>query len=256
MMKKIKYAALLAAVLLLCALQAAMADMPRTLSYQGVLKDADGLTVVPDGDYELTFRIYDVASGGSSLWSEMQVLTVTQGVFSAILGSVTPLEIPFDTAYWLGVSVSGDIELVPRLELAASAYSMRAAFAESANVEFPPVVGMVPIGAVVAWLPNFGSTPNLPPEFVKCNGSMIEDPESPFFGVMSPNLNEGSRFLWGNIQSGLVGGSTSHGHSVTVPAAFFGAVPPGPCALPGTFNTTAANHVPPYYTVVWVMRIK
>lgn len=38
-------------------------QVPKTLSYQGVLTDDEG-TAVPDGDYDLTFHIYDVASGG------------------------------------------------------------------------------------------------------------------------------------------------------------------------------------------------
>ena len=56
----------------LCALvmvfwaSAAMATVPQTLSYQGLLKDAGG-TIVPNGDYGITFRIYNVPAGGAPL---------------------------------------------------------------------------------------------------------------------------------------------------------------------------------------------
>ena len=76
-------------LLLLFALQAP-AEIPRTLSYQGVVKDAAGV-ILADGDYTFTFRLYDAASGGDALWSEQQVCTVHDGVFDAVLGTVTPL---------------------------------------------------------------------------------------------------------------------------------------------------------------------
>ncbi len=42
------------------------ADVPATISHQGLLTDEQGLAV-PDGEYDLTARLYDVPSGGSSL---------------------------------------------------------------------------------------------------------------------------------------------------------------------------------------------
>jgi hypothetical protein len=40
------------------------ADIPPTVSFQGLLRDPSGM-IVPNGDYDLTFRLYDVATGGS-----------------------------------------------------------------------------------------------------------------------------------------------------------------------------------------------
>ncbi len=65
-------------------------QIPQTLSYQGVLKDASGV-IVPNANYNLTFRIYSAASGGSALWTEAQAVAVTDGIFNVILGGSTTL---------------------------------------------------------------------------------------------------------------------------------------------------------------------
>ena len=49
----------------------ANAQIPETLSYQGVLTDASG-TAVTDGNYSLTFNLYESLTGGSSIWGETQ----------------------------------------------------------------------------------------------------------------------------------------------------------------------------------------
>ncbi|MEA3409801.1 MAG: hypothetical protein U9Q95_05585, partial [Candidatus Eisenbacteria bacterium] len=59
-------------VVLLCA-GALQAAAPQTMSYQGVIRDDAG-DPVPDGTYDVTFRIYDVSSGGAPLWTETQAL--------------------------------------------------------------------------------------------------------------------------------------------------------------------------------------
>ena len=60
---------ILSALMVLGITQAVQGQVPRTLSYQGVLKDSVG-TIVPDDDYDFIFRIYDVPSGGVALWAE------------------------------------------------------------------------------------------------------------------------------------------------------------------------------------------
>ncbi|RJR27215.1 MAG: hypothetical protein C4574_06490 [Candidatus Latescibacterota bacterium] len=101
-------------------------QIPRTMSYQGVLTNADG-TGVPDGDYSLGFCIYDVSSGGIPLWKEVKVVPVVKATFNAILGTVLPLDLPFDRPYWLGIQVQGEPELSPRTLLTASPYAMNVA---------------------------------------------------------------------------------------------------------------------------------
>ena len=43
------------------------AQIPQTISYQGVLTDNAGI-VVPNDNYTLTFRLYDAITGGTLLW--------------------------------------------------------------------------------------------------------------------------------------------------------------------------------------------
>jgi hypothetical protein len=107
----------------------AQATVPATMSYQGVLRDAGG-TIPPDDEYPFVFCIYNAATGGSLLWQESQDLLVTGGLFNAILGAVTPFNLPFDVPYWLETTVNGST-LSPRVQLASSPYAQRAAVAEA-----------------------------------------------------------------------------------------------------------------------------
>ncbi len=111
---------------------ATFSQIPQTISYQGILTDRDGNPVV-DGNRQLTFRLYAAATGGTALWEETQQVPVINGIFNAILGSVKPLDLPFDKPYWLGVQVESGAEHEPRIALTASAYSLTArAVADSA----------------------------------------------------------------------------------------------------------------------------
>ena len=74
-------------------------------------------------------------------------------------------------------------------------------------------VGIVPIGTVLPWLKSFPGpglppiTPPLPPEFVECNGQILNDPTSIYNAQTIPDLNNDQRFLRGNPTSGTIGGS-------------------------------------------------
>ncbi len=98
-------------------------QIPQEISYQGVLTDADG-GPAGDGNYSMTFTLYDAETEGNSLWQEAKVVAVENGVFNVILGDVTPLSPTFDEAYWLGIQVGADPELEPRIKLTATAYSL------------------------------------------------------------------------------------------------------------------------------------
>jgi hypothetical protein len=105
--------------------------IPQMLSYQGKLTDTLGVPV-PDGNYQLTFRLYTAASGGSAFWTEPQTIMVKSGLFSALLGAVTPISsLPDAGALYLSLQVAADPELLPRLRIASAAYSYLAS--RSAN---------------------------------------------------------------------------------------------------------------------------
>ena len=102
----------------------AFAQIPQTMSYQGVLTDAAGNPVA--GPVELTFKLYDAATDGTLLWQETQQVDVANGLFNVILGSSNPLNLAFDKPYWLGSTIGTDAELQPRTALTASPYSLNA----------------------------------------------------------------------------------------------------------------------------------
>lgn len=118
--------------------QVSRAQIPQTMGYQGTLTDAGGATV-SDGNYILTFRIYDAETGGSELWSETHAsIAVVNGKFNVILGSVNPLSISFDIQLWLGISVNGGAELTPLIRLTSSPYSLNARGVLGDSNIFPP----------------------------------------------------------------------------------------------------------------------
>ncbi|HPG39391.1 MAG TPA: hypothetical protein PLP19_01005 [bacterium] len=100
-----------------------LGQIPQTISYQGILSNADG-SLVSDGNYTLTFKLYDNATGGTILWSETQNISINNGIFNVILGSIDPLSISFNDPYWLGITVGEGSEFIPRVELTSSAYSL------------------------------------------------------------------------------------------------------------------------------------
>jgi len=116
-----------------CLTSSALAQAPATIGYQGILTDANGVAV-PNGAQTITFRLYAAASGGSALWTETQTVTTTSGAFSAILGSITSLNISFNQPLYLGISVGSGAELTPRIALTASPYSLTAKTVEDGAV--------------------------------------------------------------------------------------------------------------------------
>ena len=105
---------------------------PSTISYQGTLSTASGTAV--NASVGLTFRLYNVQSGGTALWTEahtgLNTVPVNNGLFNTLLGSITPVP----TAVWnnstiyLGVQVEGDsVELSPREMVSSVPMAMMAA---------------------------------------------------------------------------------------------------------------------------------
>jgi hypothetical protein len=101
-----------------------IAQIPRLINYQGMLM-GNNSQPVPNGNYDLTFKLYDESS--TVIWTEVHNQTaVSNGLFQVILGTITPFGIPFDNPYTLGIQVGSDAELQPRTPLTSVAYSIRA----------------------------------------------------------------------------------------------------------------------------------
>ncbi len=95
-----------------------------SLGIQGILKKANG-NAVDDGPYSLRFRLYEQAEGGTHIWEETQPsVDVVGGIYTATLGLLEDLDIPFDTTYYLGVSVGSTSEMSPRIRLTTAPYAL------------------------------------------------------------------------------------------------------------------------------------
>src|SRR5262245_61175178 len=106
-------------LLLMAATRATAQYVPARLTEHGRLTDA---MVKPiSGSVALTFAIYDAASGGSALWTEMHSLQLQDGYFSVQLGS----KAAFPPGLWdgsvrfIGIKVNSDAEMTPREEVAS-----------------------------------------------------------------------------------------------------------------------------------------
>jgi len=141
------------------------AQIPQNLSYQGVLKDATGVNV-PNGDYPLTFNLYPVQNQRLAIWIEVQTVTVTDGIFNVILGSVNPLNVAFNAPYWLGVTVGTGSELL-LIPLTSSAYILNAKTVMDSSITTAKLVN----GAVT--LPKISSSGVSAGDVLTYNGSNL-----------------------------------------------------------------------------------
>ena len=113
--------------------------------------------------------------------------------------------------------------------------------------------GLVPVGSITAWAKSLTGVPQtLSTNFLECNGQVVTDMASPLYGTTIPDLNgvtdEYKRFLRGGQSSGEKGGTETHRH--TPEEHNWG------CCSSGYANVGYQEHIPPYYEIVWIMRIK
>ncbi|MCA9327589.1 hypothetical protein KDA14_03615, partial [Candidatus Saccharibacteria bacterium] len=131
-----------------------------TLNFQARLENAAG-GIAPDGYYNIQFKLYDAASGGTNLWTESYTynsgsgsctgplggndcrVRVVNGYISVNLGEATAFgSIPWDQQLYLTMNIGGTVtsgsfptmgdgEMDPRLKLTAVPYAFQAKQAES-----------------------------------------------------------------------------------------------------------------------------
>lgn len=134
---------------------AGLAQIPRTISFQGVLTDSLG-NPKPDGTYTLTFRIYDDESSGTALWTEEKTVDVKRGLMNTVLGDQISFgtTVKFDKPYWLSIQVASQPELSGRIPFSSVGYSFNSLRADSAqfalNAPQQPFVDSARISGSVA----------------------------------------------------------------------------------------------------------
>ncbi|HEX2896858.1 MAG TPA: hypothetical protein VHP63_02270, partial [candidate division Zixibacteria bacterium] len=193
-----------------------VADVPKLITYQGWLTDTAG-SPVADGNYSIRFQIYDASSGGNVKWnSGARPVSVTDGLFTHILGDSIPLPNTLfanDTALWLGVTVGVNPEFTPRTRLTSFGYAHQALRADTALYALNTIGG--------SYLPLSGGTMTGP---ITNTGDPTITMGKGNFGTN--NINSGTNsFVAGqdNVASGdyaTVGGGifdTASGSSSTVP---------------------------------------
>ena len=203
---------LLSMTILFCA-AAASAMVPRYLDYQGVLTDGAGVAVA-DGSYNVHFRLYDVASGGSPLWEELRTVQVSKGIFSIVLGQSTPIALDFREGYWLGMQVFANPELTPRVQLTSMPYAMSAGsilganyFAETGNVGIgtsTPAEALDVAGAI-----RLGTTANTNAGTIRWTGSDFEGYDGATWHSLTATGG-------GSLPAGLAGQTLRHNGSAWV----------------------------------------
>jgi hypothetical protein len=136
----------------------AASTVPTLLSYQGSVTDSAGVPIGNSAAVNRTvlFKLYSSSTGGTPIWAESQVVTISGGAFSVLIGNGTGIsgltgpsspaspvrsvvDIINSTAnegVYLGVSVSdgtaaAPAEISPRQRLVSAAYAARATVAET-----------------------------------------------------------------------------------------------------------------------------
>ena len=189
----------------------ALGQIPKSISYQGVLTESDG-TTVSDGNYSMTFSIYTSESGGTHVWQEAKAVEVINGVFNVNLGDVVALNLDFKSPYWLGVKVGVGAEMTPRVKFTASAYSLNSQRVGGYEVSATPAANkLIPLdgsaklpAAVIPAMPvtHMGGT---------SGGSSISITTTTFTELLSFTVNQTGTFD-ATLNANLVGEISGDGN--------------------------------------------
>lgn len=101
-------------------------DVPRTLSYQGLLTSTDG-TPVHDGEYRITLALYADPAGTIKVWEDTYATPIIDGIFNVYLGSgnmLLPDPGTMNRPLWVGTRIDDTDEMRPLTPLSASPYAL------------------------------------------------------------------------------------------------------------------------------------
>jgi hypothetical protein len=117
------------------------ADVPNGFNYQGRLLDASGAPL-SDGNYNVTFRIYNSASGSAMVWGPQTIqVPLVDGLFNAVLGPTdsSPNSRPILEAFdaperHLELQIGGNSPISPRQRILAVPFAIRSESAGTADL--------------------------------------------------------------------------------------------------------------------------
>ncbi len=133
----------------------------KQINFQGKVVNKTVGTNVTDDDYSFTFTIYDAAAAGTTLWTETKTITVTNGIFQTLLGSVSALpdDIDFNTDnIYLGIEFDGDGEMSPRVRFSAVPQAFNALKVAGLTVTDTTGTLTVPAGKTIAFADAFSTS--------------------------------------------------------------------------------------------------
>lgn len=114
----------LCAAIAVGAMLSACAGVAPKMTHQGRLLNSSGQPVT-DGNYNVTYALYNVSTGGTALHTETKSVAVKNGLFSSDIGVTKAITTPeiFAQPLYLELTVNGET-LSPRQELMGAPYAM------------------------------------------------------------------------------------------------------------------------------------
>ncbi len=140
--RSIMLSLMLGAFLSVTGLNTAYAQVPRSISYQGLLIKANQPVTA---QVNVKINVYNAA--GQVLYTEtMNQVQVNNGIFNVLLGGNAgnlPSNLKFDEQYYLGVDVDNTGEISPRTPFTAAPYALNAQTVGGVGVSVTPQPGML-----------------------------------------------------------------------------------------------------------------
>ncbi|MGE4069841.1 MAG: hypothetical protein AB7E72_01545 [Lysobacterales bacterium] len=134
-------------------------SVPPLMNYQGSLTDATG-QALPNGQYMLTFNVYNVPTGGTAVWGPQAITAdVIDGYFNVVLSADSTGGDSISTAFtaqprYVSIRVDAGAEILPRQQVLSAPYAIQAGRSAASDVVSPtsgpgnifPSTGNVGIG--------------------------------------------------------------------------------------------------------------
>ncbi|PKL85627.1 MAG: hypothetical protein CVV22_06905 [Ignavibacteriae bacterium HGW-Ignavibacteriae-1] len=205
------------AAILFCITSSLYSQIPQTISWQGILQDADSKNL--SGTFSLTVKLYDVASGGTAIWNETHSsVVIADGLVNLTLGSVTPFSINFGDEYWLEITVGTGTPL-PRIKLSSVPYAMHSKTAESANETDPTWSGNANTTGTISRSGKVGIGTSSPTALLHIFDSETTAGDVLFVGNIDwttprnpPTSGAGTRMMWYPDKAAIRAGYISGNH--------------------------------------------
>ncbi|MCX7737082.1 MAG: hypothetical protein N2319_10245 [Candidatus Kapabacteria bacterium] len=151
-MKKLIFT-VVSALLIFFSFSLVMSKVPEIISYQCFVKDFDNVPL--NGNYQVTFSIYDKEDSQESIWKETIDATFNNGFANLYLGKKQSLaNIDFSKKYWFSMTIGSGEEFKPRLELTSTPYSLMAKSVDASSGSEGSVLTIV--AGKAQWVPAGG----------------------------------------------------------------------------------------------------